>query len=406
MPGFRLFYGDKMVTVAAAKPILEKSIKKVEKWVEDNNYRGYDPADGLTSYLRTLTFGSLFLDRVLLQLVQRSPINLRRLFGIKPLDSFVGRGYMARGYLIMLKITGNEEYKDKAEACLNFLKNNKAPGFEHYSWGKMFDFASRGGRYRIFEPITVWTSLIGQAFLDAYEIIGSGEYLDIACSICEWILERPRNQTDSGSCINYTAFGEGGCTIHNQSMLGAAMLARTAKFSGKSEYLKVAKEVITYTCTRQLSDGSWYYGEAPIYHWIDNFHTGYNLDALKCYMESTNDKTYEDNLRKGFNFFKNNFFELGGRPKYYHNRTYPADSQCASQAVETLANFADCDEASLELGLKVARWTIANMQDRAGYFYFRQYPFITLKVPMIHWAQATTYHALALLLLKIASNSI
>ena len=77
------------------------------------------------------------------------------------------------------------------------------------------------------------------------------------------------------------------------------MLARTAKFNGNSEYIKVAKEAITYTCTRQLPDGSWYYGEAPTYHWIDNFHTGYNLDALKCYIENTNDKTYEENLKRG-----------------------------------------------------------------------------------------------------------
>jgi len=308
---------------------------------------------------------------------------------------------MAWGYLTMFKMNGNEAYKDKAASCLEWLKNNKAPGFEHYSWGKMFDFASRGGRQGKYKPITVWTSLIGQAFLDAHEVIGDAEYLDIASDICEWILELPRNHTGSGLCLNYTAFWDGDCTIHNQSMLAAAMLARTAKYSGNSDYLKVAKEAITYTCTRQLPDGSWYYGEDSTYHWIDNFHTGYNLDALKCYIENTNDKTYENNLKQGFDFFKNNFFESTGRPKYYHNRTYPIDSQCCSQAIETLANFSDYDQSSLELGMRVARWTIENMQDRTGYFYFMRYPLMTLKVPMIHWAQATTYKALTALLLKL-----
>ncbi|MCD6401330.1 MAG: hypothetical protein J7L73_05310, partial [Anaerolineales bacterium] len=80
---------------------------------------------------------------------------------------------------------------------------------------------------------------------------------------------------------------------------------------------------------------------------------------------------------------------------------YPIDSQCASQAIETLANFSDYDESSLELGLRVAKWTIENMQDKAGYFYFMKYPLITLKVPMIHWGQATTYRALALLMSKL-----
>jgi rhamnogalacturonyl hydrolase YesR len=395
-----------MPTLSEVNLILEKSIQKLGKWVEDHRYKGYDPADGLTSFLRPLTFGNLFLDRLLQQLVWRSPINIRPFVGVKPLDSCIGRGYMAWGYLTMLKITNNENYRDKAISCLGWLMENRAPGFAQYSWGKMFDFASRGGRQGKHEPITVWTSLIGQAFLDAFEIIGDKKYLEVAESICDWILERPRNKTHSGSCINYTAFGNGICTIHNQSMLAAAMLARTAKINGNAKYLDLAREAITYTCTRQLADGSWYYGEEPKYHWIDNFHTGYNLDALKCYIESTNDKKYLNNLVKGYDFFKNNFFEENGRPKYYHNRAYPIDSQCASQSIETLSNFMDYDQDSLRLAIGVAKWTINNMQDRSGYFYFMRYPLFILKVPMIHWAQATTYKALALLLLKIKQEEL
>jgi rhamnogalacturonyl hydrolase YesR len=383
------------------KEVIESSINKLEKWVEDHNYKGYDPADGLTSYLRPLTFGNLFLDRLLQQLIWRSPINLRPLLGVKPLDSFIGRGYMAWGYLTRYKTTGNESYKDKAVACLDWLKANKAPGFTNYSWGKMFDFASRGGRQGKYEPITVWTSLIGFVFLEAYEITGNKQHLEIAVSICNWILEIPRNQTSSGLCLNYVPSGKGDCTIHNQSMLGAAMLARTFKHTGNAELLKVAQEAIKYTCARQQSDGSWLYGEDPKHHWIDNFHTGYNLDALKCYIESTNDKTYANNLKKGFDFYKNNFFEPTGRPKYYHNRAYPIDSQCISQSIETLTNFSEYDPASLDLALKVAGWAINNMQDKTGYFYYAQYPMFTLKAPLIHWAQATTYKALALLLSKM-----
>jgi hypothetical protein len=184
-------------------------------------------------------------------------------------------------------------------------------------------------------------------------------------------------------------------------MLAAALLARSFNYISKDEYLRVAKEAMIYTCSRQLPDGSWLYGEEPKYHWIDNFHTGYNLDALKSYMESTKDNTYERNLWQGFDFYKNNFFEETGRPKYYHNRAYPIDSQCISQSIETLTNFSDYDPTSLELALKVAKWAIDNMQDKAGYFYFTRYPVVTLKAPMIHWAQATTYKGLALLLLRL-----
>lgn len=383
------------------REIIFTSAKKVEKWLEDHNYKGNDPADGLTSFLRPLAFGNLFLDRILQQLIWRSPINLRPLLGVKRLDSFIGRGYIARAYLIMFKLSGDDSYMQKASACLDWLIKNKAPGFDQYSWGKMFDFASRGGRQNKFEPITVWTSLIGQAFLDAYEITEDRKYLTVADSVCQWILKVPRTQTSSGFCINYTPFDKGDCTIHNQSMLAAAMLVRTAKYSINEEYLRVAREAIKYTCTRQLSDGSWYYGEEPTYHWIDNFHTGYNLDALKSYIELTNDKTYEEKLKLGFSFYKSSFFEYNGRPKYYHNRTYPIDSQCAAQAIDTLTYFSDYDDTALELAVRVAKWTIDNMQDRTGYFYFMRYPLAVLKPPMIHWAQATTYKALAYLLSKM-----
>jgi len=384
---------------ADLRSMIETSIRKLEQWVEDHNYKGYEPFDGLSSFLRPLTFGNLFLERLLQQLVRQSPVNLRPFLGVKPQKSTKGRGYMAWGYLTILKHTGNQEYREKALNCLEWLIENKAPGYSKYSWGNHFDFSSRGGKLPKLEPIIVWTSLIGQTFLDAYEILEDKEYLEIATSICEWIVDLPRDQTGSGACLSYVANNQS--SIHNSNMLGAAMLARTAKFTGNSKALEVAKEAMEYSCSRQLSDGAWYYGEDPKYHWIDNFHTGYNLDSLKCYIDNTGDKDFQNNLESGFRFFRENFFEDNGRPKYYHNRVYPVDSQCASQAIDTLAYFSDYNESSLELALKVAKWTIDNMQDESGYFYYRQLPLVKVKTPMLHWGQATTYKALALLLLKM-----
>lgn len=375
-----------------------QSLKKVEKWVEDHDYKGYEPFDGLSSWFRPLTFGNLFLDRLLLQLIRQSPINLRPIFGVKPLDSTIGRGYMAWGYCKMFELTGDPAYKTKVASCLDWLMKNKSTGYEEYSWGKHFDFASRGGLYKAFEPILVWTALIAHAFLEAYEIFKENRYLEVSESVCEWILKLPRNQTGSGFCLGYHNLDRDS-TIHNSNMVGAAVLARTAKHTGNQEYLKVAKGAMIYSCTRQLPNGAWLYGEDPMNHWIDNFHTGYNLDALKCYLEYSGDNEYESILKKGLDFYKNNFFEQNGRPKYYHNRAFPIDSQCISQAIDTLSNFADVDEGSLKLAQKVANWTIQNMQDSDGFFYYRQYPLgIKAKAPMLHWAQSTTYKALISLL--------
>ena len=172
--------------------------------------------------------------------------------------------------------------------------------------------------------------------------------------------------------------------IHNSNMAGAAVLARTAKYTSSQEYLLAAKGAMTYSCSRQLSDGAWLYGEDPKNQWIDNFHTGYNLNALKCYIDYSEDTEYENNLKRGLEFYIENFFEESGRPKYYHNRVYPIDSQCASQGIDTLANFSTVDQRSLDLAKAVAYWTIHNMQDSKGFF---------LLSPISSWNKGQNTHA-------------
>ena len=405
-----------MMTIAEFKPALDttsqtelsyftNSLQSVQRWVEAANYKGYEPFDGLSSPLRRMTFGNLFAQRVLQQIVRQSPLNLRPLLQIKPLDSTKGRGMMALGYLLLFKSTGDPDAKEKAIACLDWLDEHKSPKFQKHSWANYFDFASRGGIYYKDDSIIVWSSMIGQAYLEAFEQLQDERFLKIARSTCDWILSLPREKTTTGDCISYYAHGQE--SIHNANMLGAAVLARAAKHTGNQEYLDVARSAITYSCSRMREDGSWWYAEEPKFRWIDNFHTGYNLDSLKCYIDCSGDATFKDHLRRGFEFFKHNFFESSGRPKYYHSRAYPIDIQCASQAIDTLAYFAEEDRESLALGAKVARWTIVNMQGPRGYFYYRRYPSgVTARTPMLHWGQATMFKALAHFILQLRNHEI
>ena len=380
------------------KTILLHSINILEKWIVDNKYKGYEPFDGLTSYLKPLTFNSLLFERILQQTVRQSPINLRPAFGVKKKDSTKGRGYMAKGYISMYQLTRKEIYKEKAVNCLDWLIKNKSPMYENYSWGNHFEYVSRGGRLPLYEPTIVWTSLIGQAFLDGFQAFHNNKYLDVAMSACNWILNLSREKTDRGDCLSYVAFSQR--SIHNSNMLGSALLARTGNIVGNDTFISIANKAMEYSCKRQRNDGSWYYGEEDKYHWVDNFHTGYNLDSLKCYMEFTNDQDFNSNLEKGLEYYVNNFFENDGTPKYYNNRKYPIDIQCASQAITTLSYFSENRRECIDVALKVALWTIKNMQDPEGYFYYRIYPLIKSKAPMIHWGQATMYRGLSSVLLK------
>ena len=383
--------------------LIKDSLDRVQQWVEERNYRGYEPFDGLSSWFRPLTFGNLFAERLLLQLIRQSPVNLRPVMGVTPKDSTKGRGYMAHGYLFRYQTTGKAEYLQKAEVCLDWLDQHKARKFTQHSWSNHFDFSSRGGSYTSEDPIIVWTALIGFAYLEAYEVTGTKRWLEIADSVCGWIMDLPREKTGRGNCLSYLAHVQS--SIHNSNMLGAAMLARTAKHTGNRNYLAVARSAMEYSCTRQLPSGAWWYGEDPKYHWLDNFHTGYNLDSLKCYIKNAGDETWRPNLRTGLDFYKRHFFEDDGCPKYYHDRRYPVDSQCAAQSIETLAAFSGDDPECLDLSVKVARWTIANMQGRDGHFYYRIYPLMKARTPMLHWAQGTMFKGLAVLSLKLQGEA-
>jgi rhamnogalacturonyl hydrolase YesR len=234
------------------------------------------------------------------------------------------------------------------------------------------------------------------AFLEASEVLGNPNYLEVATSIVEWVKTLPRERTSRGTCLSYVPFRQS--SIHNSNMLGAALLARVAVHTHDHETFELAREAMIYSCARQNADGAWYYGEAQKYHWIDNFHTGYNLDCLKRYIDSTADRQFESNLRRGFQYFKLHFFEPDGRARYYHDKAGPIDIQCAAQAIDTLAFFSDTDPDSLILAAKVARWAINNMQAQDGHFYYRDLGWKKVKTPMLHWGQGTLFKALGHLL--------
>jgi hypothetical protein len=381
---------------------LLRSATAVQRWVEASDYSGYEPFDGLSSPLRAFTFGNLLAERILQQIVRQSPFNIRPLIGIKPLASTKGRGMMAWGYLLLHRSIRSADYWTKAVECLRWLDLHRSPKFEKHSWANHFDFSSRVGAYHRNDSIIVWTSHIAQAYLEAFEQSHDQWFLDIASSACDWIMSLPRERTGRGDCLSYFAHAQE--SIHNANMLGAAVLARAAHHTGRQDYADVAAAAIRYSCLRMLPEGAWWYAEDGRYHWIDNFHTGYNLDSLKCYMDYSGDAQFAEHLSRGLRFFKDHFVEPSGRPKYYHNRLYPVDIQCASQAIDTLAYFGGDDPESLSLAVTVADWTIGSMQDRAGYFYYRRYPLgVMTRTPMLHWGQATMFKGLAHLICRLSA---
>lgn len=379
-----------------SKDRISESIQRLSDWLEKNDYRGYDTFDGLTAkYLRPLTFETKFLRTVLQQGVRRFPINMRPVLGIPKSRSTKGMGYLAKGFIRLQQATGDKSWGDKAETALQWLVENESKGYSGACWGNHFDYQSRSFYMPKGMPTIVWTSHIGHAFLDAYDHFRKDNYLQVAVSACEHILRDLDTLAEGDSlCLSYVPTEKN--YVHNANTLGASLLARTYSHTGNESYRSMAQKAILYTGNHQRANGSWYYGEGANLRWVDNFHTAYVLDCFKYYQMATGDGRFEAKLNLGYQYWKSTFFLSDGTPRYYDYKTLPIDIQCSSQAIDTLVFFHERDPESLPLALNVAKWTIDNMQDHTGYFYYRRYsPWIVNKTPTLHWGQATMLCALA-----------
>ncbi|MCK7489956.1 MAG: hypothetical protein MZU79_06870 [Anaerotruncus sp.] len=111
--------------------------------------------------------------------------------GIKP-QADQGAGLYGLGLSADVPFNGRSDLKKNGQ-CLDWLDRNKAPAMPIA--GGITSISPAASKLTRFEPIIVWTGLIGQAYLDAYEILGDEQFLKIAESICAWIwtsLAKPR----------------------------------------------------------------------------------------------------------------------------------------------------------------------------------------------------------------------
>jgi len=325
---------------------------------------------------------------------------MRPVLGIAPSQSTKGMGFIARAHLRLCDATRSPQWCDKARSILEWLVQNQCSGYAGACCANHFDYQSRSGYLPKGVPTVVWTSLIGHAFLDAYDRFGDETFLKVAVSSCEHIVRDLEAFPHGDSvCIAYVPkHMHDPSRVHNASVLGAGLLARTYSHTRCEPYRALAEAAIRYTTRHQRPDGSWFYGESLILHWVDNFHTAYVLDSLKHYLDGTGDQTVLAPLMKGYQYWRNTFFLEDGTPKYYNTRTLPIDIQCCAQALDTLVWFRELDPESVVLAKKVAKWTIEHMQDPAGFFYYRRYSRrIVNKTPTLHWGQATMLSGLAAL---------
>ncbi|HEX2270236.1 MAG TPA: hypothetical protein VHH35_11900, partial [Pyrinomonadaceae bacterium] len=169
--------------------------------------------------------------------------------------------------------------------------------------------------------------------------------------------------------------------------------------TGEKELCEMAVRAARFVVNHQRDDGSWSYGTEATQSWIDNFHTAYILFSLKRIIEACPAAVeFQPSLKRGYQYWKSHFFLAEGWPKYYHDDPYPADAHAAASAIVTLIECRELDESALKMAQHVARWTIQNLRDERGFFYYQRRRFYTIRKPYMRWTQAWMLYALARLL--------
>ncbi|MBD5345645.1 MAG: delta-aminolevulinic acid dehydratase [Bacteroides sp.] len=392
-----------------------ESISKLQKYCEAEDFKGWDPYDGLNSRLFNavpLLKNSSLCRLIMIQLFKRNPINLRRIAAITKQHNPKAIALFLSGYCNLYRaIEDNPELQDifgqkqtmKAtiERLARLLLSLRANGNYHGAcWGYNFDWQSRRSfLFPRYTPTVVVTSFCATSLFDAYKITGEKEFLNEALSTAVFVInDLHRTPCGTGFLFSYSPL-QGNDTVFNASLLGVKILSQCYKYTHNPEYLELASQVVTAVCESQRPDGGWVYGQLPVQSWIDSFHTGYNLDALETYRVMTGDRTFDKNIERGFDFYINNFFEYDGTPKYYHNKTYPIDIHSPAQLVVTLSNMNQLTQ-HYGLATKVVEWTISNMQDKKGYFYYQIKQLVSSKISYMRWSNAFMFNALTLLLSK------
>ncbi len=377
--------------------IIQKTTENLLDYCCKNKWAGDDPYDGLNSRVFSkMPFLHNRIGRLILtQFMKRSPINLRRMLLVPKGENPKGLAVFISALLILHE-TSLLKDDDTIHYLLSRLVELKSPGVPYYCWGYNFDWQSRDGFLPKYVPNIICTTFAGNALIDAYTKLSDGKYMDMAISAGNFLLDG-LNITlfDDGICFSYTPLEKG--QVHNANLLGAAFLSRLYNITGIKKFFEPAFRAVSYSANRQKEDGSWVYGEDKTQKWVDNFHTGYNLCALRHIGQYLGIDEFEPHIHRGFNYYRKHFFRDDGAPKYFHNRVYPIDIHSVAQSIITLLTFRDLDEHNIKMANSVLEWAMANMWDKRGYFYYQVTPYYKNKISYMRWSQAWMLLALATL---------
>lgn len=390
------------------------SFLKLKSYCETENYKGWDPYDGMNSKVfQALPLKHWDLARLAwIQGFKRSPVNFRKLLLVPKEHNAKGVALFLLGYcrLYQLAEAGCEDFGTKDELLTKvkdltaLLLSLRSKGYSGSCWGYNFDWQAR--RLFLFEkhtPTVVATCFAVEALIESCKITNDDIVLKETLTAANFVTQDLSRMPYGNGIIFSYSVKDGNNTVINASLLGAKILSYSYKYTNNEAHAALAKQAVRAACDLQEADGSWIYGLLPVQSWKDSFHTGFNLEAIETYQQNTGDATFQKYTKQGTDYYLKHFFEADGMSKYYHDKTYPVDIHCPAQVIVTVSKL-NVFKDNQALLTKVLDWTIDNMQHKKGYFYYQLKKSMSSKISYMRWSNAFMFNAMAHYLLEIKTD--
>lgn len=385
---------------------LNNILDQVYDWSSKRQYKGYNKHDGLNSPILKILMGWSKWSRIVaIQGVMRFPINLRPILLIAPSYNPKGLALFTQGLVDRYRYHNQSEYVQDINKLLELLIKLKSPGkWSGICWGYHYPWQDPGFFAPTNTPNAVVTCFVCEAFLDAYRETKNSSYLTTVENAIQFLMNDlvVLKDTTSELCLSYMPITMK-MRVMDVSILIGAVLAQYSVLSEDRHYIKDAIRLVNYVVKQQTEYGAWYYTDPPkdshIRH--DNYHTGFILDALWRYMEATKDYTHREAYWHGLQFYAESLFNEDGSPRWMSDKDFPHDIHGAAQGIITFSRHLD---KFPNLSIRIANWSIENMYNTDGRFYYQQNKLFTKRFTLLRWCNGWMALALARLNLLLNRN--
>ena len=376
-------------------------LDRVLQTARSDGYEGYSKHDGLNSPVLTRLAGGSRLRRLgAIQVVTRSPVDVRPLFRVRKARNAKGLSLFSRALLARYRMKGWADDAREARELLDWLIAHPAPGFKGLCWGYPYPWQDVGFFAPRNFPNRVVTSFVGQALLDGYETLQDGRYLDAASLAVQFLLEAPKTlyEDDEHRCLSYVPDPAIDWIVMDVSALAGALAARLGAILEDSELIRQGGRLVRYVVSKQTEYGAWFYADPPSASHIthDNYHTGFILDAILQYGLSAGSDEFEFAYHQGVEFYARELFEPGGAARFMSDRLYPIDIHGCAQGIITFSLQQRHFGTGAATATRVLQWTLDHMWDPAsGWFYYQRRRRFRTHIRELRWCQGWMSWALA-----------